>query len=55
MKSRQYGKDFLGLAPCHVALRIPSEENQSIDILVVLCPFFVNISTIKNMVAKKII
>ena len=52
MKSRQYGKEFLGLAPCHVTLRKPSAENPDYTVLIVLCPFFVNIPIIKNRVAK---
>ena len=49
------GKEYLGLAPCHITLRKPSTKNQDIKKLVVLCSFFVNISTVKNMVAKKIL
>ena len=43
------------MAPCHVTLRKPSAKNQDVYKLVVVCPFFVSIPIIKNMVAKKIL
>ena len=48
-------KAYVGLAPSNKTLRKLSTKNPDTNKLVLLCLSFHNISTIKNMVAKKII